>query len=274
METHGSGSASDLVRALESAYEAIRRVHHELPPVWIVIGDGQGRGQERRAGHFAAWRWASAEGREARHELMVAGQRLADGAELVFETLLHEAAHALCTARGVKDTSRNGRYHNDRYKAAAQEVGLDVAQTKSGWNETSLSEEAGEYYEFQINELRGAIDAWTGWRDDTPPKKRQSQIRGWCGCGRVIRASGTVWEEAAILCGECGEVFVVDGEAMFERHLGKIAQTGNRMDGFLDHLKQRPGLWSGSTADDEDARGDLDDTPDDEGDEDEDEVPF
>ena len=32
----------------------------------------------------------------------------------VLDTLLHEAAHALAAARGIKDTSRQGRYHNKK----------------------------------------------------------------------------------------------------------------------------------------------------------------
>ena len=44
----------------------------------------------------------------------------------VLATLLHEAAHALAHARGSKDTSRQGRYHNTKFKNCAEEVGLTV----------------------------------------------------------------------------------------------------------------------------------------------------
>jgi hypothetical protein len=35
----------------------------------------------------------------------------------------HETAHAIAAARGTKETSRQGRYHNGRFKLIAEEVG-------------------------------------------------------------------------------------------------------------------------------------------------------
>ena len=40
--------------------------------------------------------------------------------------ILHEAAHALAYARGIKDTSRQGRYHNKHFKTCAEQLGLAV----------------------------------------------------------------------------------------------------------------------------------------------------
>ena len=52
----------------------------------------------------------------------------------------HEAAHAIACQRGIKDTSRQGRYHNSRFKAIAEEVGLDVSRDPEwGWSVTALS---------------------------------------------------------------------------------------------------------------------------------------
>jgi hypothetical protein len=41
---------------------------------------------------------------------------LARGAREVLATELHEAAHGLAAARGIRDTSRQSRYHNARYR--------------------------------------------------------------------------------------------------------------------------------------------------------------
>ena len=60
----------------------------------------------------------------ARPEVFITSELLADGAADVFGVLLHEAAHAIAAARGAKDTSRQGRYHNARFKLIAEEVGL------------------------------------------------------------------------------------------------------------------------------------------------------
>jgi hypothetical protein len=58
-------------------------------------------------------------------ELFVAGECLAEGPHQTLQTVLHEAVHALAHARGVKDTSRGGKYHNKReFVAFADELGL------------------------------------------------------------------------------------------------------------------------------------------------------
>ena len=59
---------------------------------------------------------------------MISGEGLARTPREVLGTLLHEAAHALAAARGITDTSRQGRYHNKKYAALAAELGLDVAE--------------------------------------------------------------------------------------------------------------------------------------------------
>jgi hypothetical protein len=61
--------------------------------------------------------------------------------------MLHEAVHALAHARGVKDTSRAGKYHNKReFVALAGELGLAWPQGKRphpviGFSEVQLTEQ-------------------------------------------------------------------------------------------------------------------------------------
>ena len=57
---------------------------------------------------------------------MISGEGLRRTARDVLGVLLHEAAHALAAARGIKDTSRQGRYHNTQYKTLAEELGITV----------------------------------------------------------------------------------------------------------------------------------------------------
>ena len=54
------------------------------------------------------------------------GEGLRRGARAVLGTLLHEAAHGVATTRGIKDTSRQGRYHNRRFAELAAELGITV----------------------------------------------------------------------------------------------------------------------------------------------------
>ena len=74
--------------------------------------------------------------------------------ERVLGTLLHEAAHALAHLRGIKDTSRGGRYHNAEFRTLAAEVGLDAAQVGTlGWSDTSLTEDTRAAYRVSLQRL-------------------------------------------------------------------------------------------------------------------------
>ena len=59
---------------------------------------------------------------------------------------MHEAAHALATRRGIKDTSAAGnRYHNKRFVALAAELGLrgpEVPDKITGWSHCTLHGQA------------------------------------------------------------------------------------------------------------------------------------
>jgi hypothetical protein len=66
--------------------------------------------------------------------------------------MLHEAVHALAHARGVKDTSRGGKYHNKReFVALADELGLAWPQGQRphpviGFSDIILTEQTlGDY---------------------------------------------------------------------------------------------------------------------------------
>ena len=62
------------------------------------------------------------------------------------------------TARGIKDTSRGGRYHNKRFRMTAELVGLDVsAMPPYGWARTELTAEAVERYREAIDSLGDAM---------------------------------------------------------------------------------------------------------------------
>ena len=64
--------------------------------------------------------------------MFVGGEGLAWGPADVLATFLHEAAHALAQVRGINDTSRQGRWHNARFKSVAEEVGIAVSKDR-GW---------------------------------------------------------------------------------------------------------------------------------------------
>ena len=221
--------ASDLVVACEEAWRTIQSHHPELPPVVMLLGTGVERGRLVKLGHWWGGRWL-ADG-DVRGEVLLAGEALHLKPEDVFEVLLHEAAHGINAARGVKDTSRGGRYHNARFKKTAIEVGLDVEQADPyGFAKTSVRPETAGRYETEIGRLAGAmriarripqsaLDADTtaegadtvGQVGGAPGESDRQKVRtAECGCGRRMRMAPTVFALGPVTCGNCGADFVID----------------------------------------------------------------
>lgn len=241
-------AGSTIIAALEAAYADVRKNHADLPEVVFITGTGlMGRGA--KWGHYGRDRWVvgrredgtptvtDASGRLP--EIFIAGERLACGAADTLQTLIHEAVHALATVREVKEVSRDFRYHNMKFVALAEELGLEWPEGKTpdttiGFSAVELREDARQAYASTIAALDAAIaahmdtfhrlglvggksegDDETGKGGAEAPKmpaapkpKSRSNLKASCGCGRIIRASAKVLADAPITCGTCGQDFV------------------------------------------------------------------
>ena len=220
--------STPLVAAIEGAWGHMQEKHAELPDVVVTIGSGiVAKGV--KLGHFAANAWTRGDDITSEvHELFVGGEGLMLGAESVMATLLHEGTHALAEARGIKDCSRNGRYHNAQFKALAEEMGIAVTHSKDlGWSDTEMPAETAASYEGAIFALDLAITSYRagamlapqadpGTAPIAPVVKaprgggRASSNNGVslkCNCGRRIRVSNTVAEMGGITCNICGAEF-------------------------------------------------------------------
>jgi hypothetical protein len=205
-------STSDSLGVLEAVWAAIRQRHPELPSVVIIIAPGSDRRQGLfKWGHFAALRWRTRiQGGGALSEVLIAGEGLRRPGEDVLTTLLHEAAHALAHVRGVKDTSRGGRYHNDQFRLVGEELGLTIAQSPPfGWASASLSETAIEVYQAQLEVLRPALGSYRlaeSARADVSRTAHNLQVAV-CGCDRRIRIAASTLAAGPVVCGLCGKPF-------------------------------------------------------------------
>lgn len=234
---HTNGG-SRIVRLLEAAWADIRHNHPELPDVVMITGSGlDARGLTW--GHFARDAWVDDLAQGRKPELFVGGERLATGAELTLQTLLHEATHALACVRGVKDCSRQNRYHNHRFVEIAQEVGLtyphQAPDPTIGYSAVELTDDARARYRHTIALLAEAVSlhlddpsplligvgggalgghgAPTGKTTKAPKGTGgASSVKATCGCqpARIIRASHKVLDQAPITCGACGQDFTPD----------------------------------------------------------------
>jgi curved DNA-binding protein CbpA len=195
--------ASRLIKVLEDTWLEIRRRHLEIPAVVIIIASGT-EGKQARLGHHAPGRWNVAG--QQRAEIMISGEGLRRTARDVLGTLLHEAAHALADTRGIRDTSRQGRYHNTRYAQLARELGLDVTQDpRIGWSITTVPDNTAVIYATQI---RALTDAMTLWRQSETPaggtqRRNTNLIAASCPCDRNIRVAASTLEAAPITCEAC-----------------------------------------------------------------------
>lgn len=220
---------SVVLTAIEKAWSAMRRHHRGLPPVALITASGEGKAR----GHFWAGQWTTKTG-GARHEVMIAGEILAEGGISVMRTLLHEGAHALAHAREVQDVSRGGRWHNKKFKEIAEEMGLVVEPHKAiGHITTDLTPEAKDRWAEVIAGIDRAIvlsrrsppsssgggagggSAGGGDGDgdgnEGTEKVRGKRVTASCGCtpGRKISVAAGVFELGPIACGVCLRVFEV-----------------------------------------------------------------
>ncbi len=236
-------TGSQLVQALEAVWAAIADRHPDVPDVVMITGSGN-MGLGLKWGHYGPDRWANGRfvvdsagttWRDRKPELFVGGEAIGRGAEMILETMLHEAVHAVAVVRNVKDTSRQGRYHNGRFRELAEELGLvwtfDRPHELLGFSEMLTSEATREAYADVIDKLNSAIaltiemPGWANLAGGSPggggvhgggrkPKDPDAPKTGLrkavCGCGRIIRVAPSTLEAAPITCGSCDEDFVLD----------------------------------------------------------------
>lgn len=203
----GSSPTKKIIEALDECYKAIRAEHPELPTVVFVVGQSSNRAH----GHFHANRWFEQKtGKYEQHEIMLSGQTLRRSAEDVFGTLLHEAAHTLAQQRDVQDTSRQGRFHNARFKALGEEVGLVVEKVVTiGWADTHLSDSTRRKYRPEITLLRRALKTHRipEWEMERAPRKKRT-IKLQTASGRTVTVPITFHEQGGIFDETTGEKFL------------------------------------------------------------------
>jgi len=230
-----SASPGWLLQALAEGWNAIRARHEELPPVILVIGPGPRPAATRiELGHFAPMRWSpwrashlrmrshrltafttaiqegdragAMEALAASSEALLreARQLSADASAVMSE--LHEAVHAVAFERGIKDTSRQGRYHNGRFRAVAEEFGLETGRDSPfGWSSTALPPGTTARYRETLRALSEALgdhrDQSTAPRD---ARARRCQVTLVCDCGHLVRPAHRQTIHEAI-CTRCSQ---------------------------------------------------------------------
>jgi hypothetical protein len=194
-----------IIEALNNALLAIRARHEEVPNVVLVVGTSS----TKKYGHFQAKAWQG----KAPHEIMISGESLSRGAVDVLGTLLHECAHALAENTGVKDTSRQGRYHNAEFKRLANLLGIQVEQLPGiGWSDTHVPVETQKVYRRELSELSRALKAYR-IPDPAKVKALPNTIKIACDCRSITVPLG-FYKKGSVSCDECGQPFEADEDQL------------------------------------------------------------
>lgn len=173
----------------------------------------------RAYGHVTvgkSWR----KGQESRHELNLGAGTLDRPIEEVTATLLHECVHLWNIREGVQDCSRDGQYHNKKFKTAAEARDLSISYDKRiGW---SVTEPTPTLCDFIIEQGWTDIDMarreWsftatgrgtgstTGGTGATTGKPTSNSRKYVCpACGLIIRAT----REVRVSCMDCNEQMIL-----------------------------------------------------------------
>lgn len=229
-ENH-TGSA--VVALLERVWSRIRADHPELPEIVITTGSGEGV----KWGHFRPESWkvkASPVFPDIRkHELFLASEALAKGATQVLQTMLHEAAHTISRVRDIKDTSRQGRWHNAAFKKAAEEMGLEhkgnKADSSHGFSFVTLTQATRDRYADLLADLdreirlTGLLPLWLGGSGEDErggeriagkPKgeggAKSGALKATCLCEEpvIIRLSRKTMDMGVVRCDGCEALFL------------------------------------------------------------------
>lgn len=199
-------TSAALISVLQTTWDAIRKQHPDTPEAILTFGDGN-RGKKLAYGHFATHMWKV--GERTVCEVFVGGEGLERGALATFGTLMHEAAHGVAHTREVKDTSRQGNFHNAKFKVIGEELGLELQHSKEiGWSVTTVPDATALIWEEHIAALDGVIGMYR-----LPAMKRadasanKNNLVSECACGRKMRMSKRTMELGPVVCGVCDEPF-------------------------------------------------------------------
>lgn len=205
-----------IISTLEKAWRDIQVRNSEVPDVIFITGTGAVK-DGVKWGHFHAEQWVTEAGRV--HELFVSGEALMREPEETMTTLLHEASHAISYSKGVKGTSRKGKYHNKKFVKQSEELGLvwpegQPACKVRGFSAVVMKPEAVELYASTIEAIREGRAAWRELglapAAEATPKSTNTKPKAECACpGRYIWTARKTLEEAPVICGECEERFEI-----------------------------------------------------------------
>jgi hypothetical protein len=183
------------VRELERAFGGLAPLFGRVFPQPVIAI--QSRGRRQALGWFCADKWQNvADGDVA--EITITAEHLQRPVEEIGEVVVHEMCHYANALDGIKDCTVN-QYHNKRFKARAESVGLIVTRGPRGYAYTSLGDDLRK----TVQALDLDPEAFSLFRKPPGQKKAPTKMKKWrCDC-TIIRAA----TEVQAVCTACGKPF-------------------------------------------------------------------
>lgn len=199
-----NNSLKPVIQNLEDLFQVLNSKYFENELAKPVVTVSPNTLKVNAAGWCTTYKaWKDTED-EGYYEINICAEHLARPFEEVAGTMLHEMVHLRNLQNGVKDNSRGGTYHNNKFKEAAEAHGLIVEETeKYGWAKTKLTEEAKEEVAYFMDFIgRKSFDIFRKAEQKEEKKSggKSSSRKYVCPCcGAIIRAT----KEVKVCCGEC-----------------------------------------------------------------------
>lgn len=201
-------SLKNVIQNLEDLFQVLNSKYFESELAKPVITVSPNTMKVNALGWCTTYKaWKDREGEDGYFEINICAEHLARPFAEVAGTMLHEMVHLYNLQNGVKDTSREGTYHNKKFKEAAEAHGLTVESTeKYGWAKTDLTEDA----KAEVEDFMGFIgkDSFEIFREAEAEKAKKgggksSSRKYVCPCcGLIVRAT----KEVKVVCFDCNEI--------------------------------------------------------------------
>ena len=182
-----------VITELHKAFDLLNKHFYDnkLTPVVIAI---QAKGKSNAYGWYTPYpSWA--EGDETQQEITITAEHLDRPYLEIMRTLHHEMIHHYCFLNEIKETSRQGKYHNKLFKQESEKRGFHYPEgpdAKIGWSFSKLTEETEELFNgWPLDKTVFGLARIDYNGPGKEKKKKASNIIKWTcpSCGATMRSS-------------------------------------------------------------------------------------
>ncbi|GAB6483173.1 SprT-like domain-containing protein [Bacillus tropicus] len=222
---------SNIQFAIDELHVAFKKLNTaffegDLPEPAITIQSSR----KRRAMGWCSSKevWSDKDGTIKKYELNISAEYLDHDFMETMDTMLHEMVHLYNAVNGIQDTSRNGTYHNKRFKSECEKRGFFFPESKPdkkyGWYLPRLTDDAKEkILQLEIKQEAFGI-ARRGFIPDESVESegeleeavesRPSSFKWICPkCNLIVRSTK---DDIFIICGECEERMIQEEKTLEE----------------------------------------------------------